>query len=257
MLKMMIAKNYLVALCWLLLAAPALAQNNTALLREANSQELKFDEAGALATYKQVVANDPANIKALVKCAEYNCSIGGREKDKNAKTAYYQQAYTYALDAYAKDSANSDACYAAALVNYKLIELDPDNKKLIDHIKQMKTFSDKALAANAGNAKANHLRGMWHFELIRSNWIKKQPVKNFYGGIFDTQVDSAIYFMEKARTLEPYFALNYLDLAKVYIYDRQPAKAIGVLEKLVKLPNRTYNDAAYKEEGRQLLAKMQ
>jgi hypothetical protein len=63
--------------------------------------------------------------------------------------------------------------------------------------------------------------------------------------------------MEKARTIEPYFALDYLDLAKVYIYDHQPAKALGVLEKLVKLPNRTYDDPAIKQEGQQLLAPMQ
>ena len=82
-------------------------------------------------------------------------------------------------------------------------------------------------------------------------------MKNFYHGIFDTQLDSAAYYMEKAKTIEPYFAIDYLDLAKVYAYDRQPAKALGVLEKLVKLPNRTYDDPAIKEEGKKMLATMQ
>ena len=152
---------------------------------------------------------------------------------------------------------NSDACYAVALVAYKMNELDPDNKKLVDNIKQIKIYCDRSLAANTNNAKANHLLGLWHFELIRSNWIKKQPVKNFYHGIFDTQVDSAAYFMEKARSIEPYFAIAYLDLAKVYDYDHQRAKSLDVLEKLVKLPNRTYDDPAIKEEGKQMLVKMQ
>lgn len=241
----------------LILSVAGFSQDNAALLRDANNLELKFDEAGALEKYKQVAASDPSNIKAQVKCVEFNSSIGGREKDKNSKANYYQQAYTYAAQVYARDSTNTDACYAVALANYNMIELDPENKKLVEYIKQVKIYGDKALAANDKNAKANYIMGMWHFELIRSNWIKKPAVKNFYGGIFDTQVDSAAYFMEKARSIEPYFVKNYLDLAKVYIYDRQPAKAIGVLEKLVKLPNRTYNDAAYKEEGKQLLTKMQ
>jgi hypothetical protein len=256
MLKIELRKLPVVFVC-MFFSLCCFAQDNTPLLRDANNLELKFDEAGALEKYKQVVANDTSNIKALVKCAELNCRIGTREKDKNAKANYYQQALGYAQQAYARDSTNTDACYTIALVNYKMNELDPDNKKLIDNIKQIKIYGDKALAANAGNAKANHIMGLWHFELIRSNWIKKPAVKNFYGGIFDTQVDSAAYYMEKARSNDPYFVIDYLDLAKVYIYDHQPAKAIGVLEKLAKLPNRTYNDPAYKEEGRLLLAKMQ
>ena len=241
----------------LFLSLQIFAQDNSALLREANNLELKFDEAGALEKYKQVADNDASNIKAMVKCAELYCSIGSREKDKNLKANYFQQAHTYAQQAYTKDSTSSDACYTIALVAYKMNELDPDNKELIENIKQIKIYSDKALAANVNNAKANHILGMWHFELIRSNWIKKQPVKNFYHGIFDTQVDSAAYYMEKARTIEPYFAINYLDLAKVYAYDHQPAKAMGVLEKLVKLPNRTYDDPAIKEEGKKMLAAIQ
>jgi hypothetical protein len=41
------------------------------------------------------------------------------------------------------------------------------------------------------------------------------------------------------------------------MYDHQPAKAIDILQKLIKLPNRTFDDAALKEEGKQLLATMQ
>ena len=250
-------KKFSTLLVYVFLSLQIFAQDNTALLREASLLELKFDEDGALEKYKQVIANDASNMKALVKSVELNCSIGNRQKDNNIKEARYLSALAFAQQAYAKDSTNSDACYAMALVAKRMSELEDDNKKLIENIKQIKIYSDKALAANANNAKANYILGTWHFELIRSNWIKKQPVKNFYHGIFDTQLDSAAYYMEKARTIEPYFAIDYLDLAKVYAYDRQPAKALGVLEKLVKLPNRTYDDPAIKEEGKKMLATMQ
>ena len=69
----------------LFLSLQIFAQDNNALLREANNLELKFDEAGALEKYKQVADKDASNIKAMVKCAELNCSIGSREKDKNLK----------------------------------------------------------------------------------------------------------------------------------------------------------------------------
>lgn len=233
------------------------AQDNNVLLKEAQTLEQKFDEAGALEKYKQIATNDASNIQVLVRCAELNCSIGSRQKDKIIKANYFEAAQNFAQQAYAKDSLNADACYSMALVAFKMNELDPDNKKLVENIRQIKVYADKALANNANQAQANYILGKWHFELIRSGWMKKTGVKNFYNAIPDTQVDSAVYYMEKARNIEPYFALDYLDLAKVYAYDHQPGKAIDVLNKLARLPNRTFDDAAIKEEGKQMLAQMQ
>jgi hypothetical protein len=52
------------------------AQDKNVLLKQAKDLELKFDEAGALEKYKQIVQVDPTDITAIVKCAEFNCSIG-------------------------------------------------------------------------------------------------------------------------------------------------------------------------------------
>ena len=241
----------------LFLSVNSYCQDNSVALKEAKNLELKFDEAGALEKYKQIAAADPSNIFVLVKCAELNSSIGEREKDKKAKTNYFQAASEYAQAAYAKDNANADACYAMALVAGKMTEVEEDNKKLIEDVKNIKVYADKALAADPNHAKANYVMGKWHFELIRLSWLKRAAIKAFYGGIPDTQIDSAAIYMEKSRKLDQYFALAYLDLAKVYQYDHQPAKAIDVLNQLVRLPNRTFDDAAIKEEGKQMLTSMQ
>ena len=76
-----------------------------------------------------------------------------------------------------RDVKNADANYAMSLVALRKTEVENDNKKLIDYIKQTKTFVDASLAANANNAKANYLSGKWHYELMHSGWIKKGPVK--------------------------------------------------------------------------------
>lgn len=233
------------------------AQNETVLLKEAQNLELKFDEAGALEKYKQLSAKNPADINALIKCAELECSIGNRQKAKDAKLQNYEAAGNFAQQAYREDSLNAGACYVKALVATKMSETENDNKKLAEYIKVIKIFSDKSLAINPGYAKANYLLGKWHFELIHSGWLKKQSIKSFYNEIPDTQIDSAAYFMEKCRIIAPYYVQNYLDLAKVYDYDHQREKSIEVLEKLVKLPNRTFDDAALKEEGKKMLETMQ
>jgi tetratricopeptide (TPR) repeat protein len=81
-------------------------------------------------------------------------------------------------------------------------------------------------------------------------------VKAFFGGMEDAKIEDAIMYMEKARVLDQYYVINYLDLAKAYKYDNKPAKAIEVLQKMLKLPNRTADDANYKEEGKKLLEEL-
>ncbi len=233
------------------------AQNNAALLRDARSFEQKFDEPSALEKYKLVAAADSSDVFALVKCAELNCSIGERQKDKKMKASFFDSASEYAAKAYRVNKSNADACYAMALVAAKKTETGDDNKEVVEDVKQIKIYADAALAVNPNNSKANYILGKWHFELIRLSWLKRAAIKTFYGGIPDTQIDSAIYFMEKSRAADTYFALDYLDLAKVYQYDHQPGKAIEVLNTLIKLPNRTADDSSIKEEGKQLLASMQ
>jgi len=233
------------------------AQDVKLLQQEATAFERQLNEADALGKYSQIAEINPKDVLTLVKCTELNCSIGNRLADKNTKAKYYKAAGDYAQKAIAADSTNADANYAMALVAGKMTEIETEKKQLVEYVNRSKIYNDKALAINPNHAKANYIMGKWHFELIHSSWLKKPGIKNFYGGIFDTQVDSAAYYMEKCRTIEPYYAWNYLELAKVYIYDHQPAKALGVLEKLVKLPNRTYDDPAIKEEGKKMLATMQ
>ena len=250
-------KKNLAVVFFIFLSINAFTQDNNLLLKEAKDLELKFDEAGALEKYKIIAQKNPADISALIKCAEFNCSIGERQKDKKVKAVYFDSAGNYAQQAYHADPKNADACYAMALVGAKKTETDDDNKKVIEDVKQIKIYADQSLAINPNHAKSNYILGKWHFELIRLSWIKRAAIKTFYGGIPDIQIDSAAYYMEKGRVADPYFALDYLDLAKVYQYDHQPGKAIDVLNKLVKLPNRTFDDAAIKEEGKKLLASMQ
>lgn len=124
-------------------------------------------------------------------------------------------------------------------------------------MKEVKRFADKALSINPHHAKANYALGKWHYEMTTLSGIKKIAVKLFYGGLPDGDIEKAIQYMEKCKSLEPYFVTNYLGLALAYKENRKPAQAIEVLNKLIKLPTRTSDDIASKAEGVRLLELMQ
>ena len=210
----------------------------------ANSESFTFDE-------------DKAVSISSADFAELSAAIGARKADKKAKKVYYDAAKTFANKAFNLQSNSADANYVVALVADKLTETETENKKVVAYIKDTKLFAEKALAINADHARANYVLGKWHFDMATLAWAKKAAVKILFGGMPESKMDDAFKYMEKCRVLDKYFVLNYLDLAKAYKYDNKPAKAIEVLNQLVKLPNRTADDAAWKEEGKKMLQEMQ
>lgn len=233
------------------------AQEINILLKEADNLEKQLKEPEALEKYKQVLLQNPTHLKSLVKLAELNVALGNRQADKNSKRLYYETALSFANRAYQADSNQADAAYAMSMVAGKMTDVESENKKIVAYVKDVKLYADKALSINPNHAKANYTLGKWHYEMANLSGIKKVAVKLFYGGLPEGNLDDAIKYMEKCKSLEPYFVSNYLDLAKAYKDNRRPAEAMEVLNRLVKLPTRTTDDIAYKVEGSKLLALMQ
>ena len=229
------------------------AQDINMLTHEADLMEKQFKEEQALAKYKQAATINPTSIPILVKCAELNCSIGARQTDASLKKTYFETAKIFADQLLEVNAGNADVNYVQALVFGKLTEVEQDKKKVVEDVRNIKQFADKALALDPSHAKANYVLGKWHFEMLNLNWFKKAAMKTFYGGLPPADIDTAINYMEKCKTLSPYFVPNYLDLAKAYQFKNRPNQAIEVLNKLVKLPNRTADDANLKAEGKKIL----
>jgi effector-binding domain-containing protein len=250
-------QRLLMAVFFLMIGLIASSQDINVLLKEADNLEKQLKETAALEKYKQILLLESGNIKALVKATELHVNIGGREKDKGSKKLYYESALSYAKRAFDNNNNNADAAYAMALANGKLVDVETENKKIVAYVKEIKIYADKAVTLNPNHARANYTLGKWHYEMVTLSGLKKAAVKLFYGGLPDGDIDQAILYMEKCKTIEPYFAPNYLDLGKAYKEASQPAKAIEVLSKLVKLPTRSSEDIAIKAEGAQLLQSLQ
>ena len=243
-----------VFLLWL---STVLAQDITIQYKEAENLEKQFKEPEALEKYKQILISAPFNMKALIKAAELNVLLGGKEKDKNNKRLFFETAMMYAKRAMEADAKSADANYAMSMVSGKQTDIETDNKKIVALVKDVKVYAENAIAINPNHAKANYSLGKWNYEMVMLSGVKKIAVKLFYGGLPDGDLDKAILYMEKCKALEPYFIPNFLDLGKAYIENHQPAKATEVLGRLVKLPTRNSGDILMKAEGMKLLESLQ
>ncbi len=235
-----------------------MAQDIPTILKEGVQLERQQKEIEALDKYKLVLSQDPSNITALVRAAELSTMLAGfNEKDPKSKQLFLSTAGAYALRAYSANPKNADAAYVMSLTQAKLADIQSDNKKLIECVRNSKIYANEALAINPAHAKANFTVGKWHMEMANLNLVKKAAVKLMYGGLPEGSLDSAVVYLEKARVQDPYFVNTYLELAKIYDQLHQPTKVIEVLSKMVKLPTRKTEDISLKAAGAKMLAAAQ
>ena len=129
-------------------------------------------------------------------------------------------------------------------------------KAILQHpsfVKDIKAHADKAVKINPYNFKAWHIIGKWNYEVSNLNMLEKAATKVFYGGLPSSSFKAAIEAYEKAKALNPNFALNYLELAKAYKKNSEKAKAISMLKLAQNLPVKTEDDPRIKREAAELL----
>lgn len=229
------------------------AQDINTLLKEAINCEAKLNEPDALAKYKQILAINANSYTALEKAAILSCRIGVRTTDKAAKKTLIENGLQYAKRAFAVDSNNANSYYLMAMASGRMTDIEEDNKTKIAYVRDTKVFADKALAINPNHALANFVEGKWHYEMFTLNWAKKAAVKLLYGGLPEPNMEKCVEYLEKCKRLDPYCVINCLTLAQAYKEMDKTTKLIETLNILVKMPRRTFDDAAYIAEGKKML----
>jgi len=231
-------------------------QDVNKLIKKADSLEAALNEAGAYETFKQVLKADPRNYHSLWKCSELCSRIGNRQKVKETKLDYFKAGRIYAETAIKVNPKAADGYYALSVAMGRKALIESGNER-INAVKEIKTNADKALAIDPNHGRAWHVLGKWNYEVSNLNGLEKAALRILYGGLPKASLAESIRCYEKAKQLEPVFALNNLELAKAYHRNDEDAKAIVLLKSLPNIPARTEDDTRIREEGKKLLQKIE
>lgn len=230
-------------------------QTEQGLVTEAIKLESAFNESGALEKLTQVIKINPGNYFALWKASELCSRLGNLQPAKQDKISYFIVGRKYAEAAIKACPNCADGYYALSVAMGKLA-LNLPNKDKIDAVKAIKSNAEKALAINSSHGRAWHVLGKWYYEVYSLNMVERAAIKVIYGGLPSASIEQSISAYEKAKQLEPFFALNYLELAKAYKKAGRKEQAIALLQTLPSLPNQTSDDNRIKAEGKVLLQEL-
>ena len=249
-MKKLILFLFLLANSWLI---PA--QDVNTLIKKADSLETALNETAAFQIFSQVLKIDSRNYYALWKCSELCSRVGNRQPTKEKKADYFKAGKIYAETAIKVNPKAADGYYALSVAMGRKALTESGNER-VKAVKEIKANADKAISINPNHGRAWHVLGKWHYEVSNLNGLEKAALKVFYGGLPKSSLKESIKCYEKAKVLEPVFALNNLELAKAYHRNREDAKAIPLLKQLPYLPAKTEDDGKIRAEGKKLLEKI-
>ncbi len=245
-------KILLMKTLFLLFILPCFSQDVNVLLREAKRLEEIPNELAALNKLKEVLQLQPANIYALSKSSELCSRIGTRETNTNSREAWFKAALAYATIAIKHAPLNDQANVSIAMILGKSTMARSGKEKIKD-AKLIRKHVEIALKTNPNNYLAWHILGRWSYEISSVNAVERAAAKIFYGGLPQASLKDAIMYFEKAKTLMPFFILNYIELAKAYHRDGQTEKAIKLLRTIQTFPLSTEDDSKHKAEALKMI----
>lgn len=226
------------------------------LLNQAAKHEASLNETEAMNAYRQVLKINSNHYQALWKLSELYSRVGNRHTTAAQKQQYLRTGKVYAQQAIKVSPAGADGYYALAVAMGTLALVESTTKGKINAVKDIRTNAEMALKYNPNHGRAWHVLGKWHYEVANLNFIERTAVKVMYGGFEPASMEESIKAYERAKQLEPEFALNYLELAKAYKAHGQKAKAIQALKQLASTPEKTADDKNTKAEGNKLLRQL-
>lgn len=232
----------------------SIAQNFDSCYQQGLRLELALNEKGALAKFTEAQKTKPYNLEVLYKCSELCSRIGNRETNTQSRDKYYENALAFAKLAY-QHYPHSDDANVAMSIALGRIALTKSGKEKITTVKLIKQHAEKAIKANPSNFKAWHILGKWNYEVSNLSFIERAATKILYGGLPPASLHFAIEAYDKARKLNPYFCLNYLELAKAYYSNNESSKAIAMLSLIPPIPNTNEDDLIIKKEASVLMKK--
>jgi tetratricopeptide (TPR) repeat protein len=234
----------------------AKAQSVDEMVQEARQLETQMKESEALEKDKDILKIQPAQLDALNQASQLSARIGNRQKNKEDKITYFNQAKDYAQEALKVDPNNAQSNLSMAIAMGRMA-LIAGAKDKVAASKEVKKYAELAIKFDPKQAQGYHVLGKWNYEVANLNAFERGAAKMLFGGLPDGSLQNAISNYEKCRQLDPSFLLNYYELARAYKENGEQEKAMEVLKKALTLRSIVQDDAAIKADCKKMLEDLQ
>lgn len=216
-----------------------------------------MDAPAALQHYEAAIKAEPNNYEALWKATREAVDVGEFNPDAKERDRLYSQAELYARRAVDANSSDAEGHFhLSRALGRKALSLGKRDQ--VKYAGDVRSQALEALKLNPKHAGAEHVMGMWNYNVMKLSGVTRFMAKTFLGGkVFDSaNWNDAQRYMEESVANEPSRLVHHLDLARVYVARGMKDKARAQYEATVNGTPTEYNDKHYQAEAAKELAEL-
>jgi tetratricopeptide (TPR) repeat protein len=215
-----------------------------------------MNTSGALKHYEAAMAVDPKSYEALWKATREAVDAGEFNNDAE-RDRLYTVAELYARRAVEANPNDAEGHFhLARALGRKALSLGKRDQ--VKYAGDVRAQALEALKLNPKHPGAQHVMGMWNYNVMRLSGMTRFFAKQFLGGkVFDSaNWDDAQKYMEESVANEPHRLVHHLDLGRVYAARGDRDRARAQYETTIKGPRTDANDKQYQAEAERELGEL-
>ena len=205
---------------------------------------------GALQHYEAAVKADPSNYEALWKATREAVDVGEFNSSEQERNRLYSLAEQYARRAVAANPGDAEGHFhLARALGRKALTLGKRDQ--VKYAGEVRKEALEAIRIDPRAAGAQHIMGMWNYNVMKLNGMARFMAKTFLGGkVFDSaNWNDAQKYMEESVANEPNRLVHHLDLARVYVARGDVQRARAQFEATITGKPTEYNDRHFQAEA--------
>lgn len=249
-------KTTLMITAGLLVALSGHAQSADSQITRALQLEQSMHEAEALTIYKDIIQRDSEQLKALTRASMLLTREGMRQKTSRDGKPFYLQARSLSDKALRVGADDKEANLSMALALQQLSYLAGAKEKAA-YIRDVKTYTDKALVIDSSYAAAWRVLGSWNYQVSSLGFAERAATKLLFGSLPSASIDQAIADFKRSSELDPRSILSLYELAKTYHASGQDREAMKSLTQAIRLRPILQDDRSLQAECRKMLESLQ
>jgi tetratricopeptide (TPR) repeat protein len=235
--------------------ARGVAQGAAEHVAAGDREHAAMNATAALQHYEVAIKADPKNYEALWKATREAVDVGEFNPSAAERDRMYTLAEQYARRAVDANPGDAEGHFhLARALGRKALSLGKRDQ--VKYAGDVRTQALEALRLDPKSAGAQHVMGMWNYNIMRLSGVTRFMAKTFLGGkVFDTaNWDDAQRYMEQSVANEPDRLVHHLDLARVYAARGMTDKARVQYQATIEGAPTEYNDKHFQDEARKELA---
>ncbi len=226
-----------------------IAANFERTVADGRDAEAAFQPERALVAFRNALHFRPNDAEILRLISKQLSDELYHIPEPSHRLAVEREAITVAHDAL--DRAPHDAmCIVAVAVCEGKLARDADIRERVASAREAKRYAEAALQADPHCDLAEHVLGVWNFEVSQVGAAKRALAKWFYGGIPDASLAEAAAHLQRAIQLAPQVVKHHIALGFVYAKSGDSVAARAEWIKGLALPSRDLPDETAKAAAR-------